>query len=79
MNYIIKRVLNAIESERPHMADWCEDKRNELQIWERDYGKLEQLRWVVNNLDETNQQIAAHELDIKYSDLEPLGRVLNVI
>lgn len=74
MNFIIDRVLDAIEGERPEMADWCEDKRHELP----DSGKLEALRWVVQ-LDEQNQQIAARALGIDFADLAPLQRVLQVI
>lgn len=74
MNFIIEHVLDAIEGERPEMADWCEDKRHELP----DNGKLEALRWVVS-LDTPNKKIAARALGIQYSDLEPLERILQVI
>lgn len=75
MNFIIERVLDAIEGERPGMAEWCENKRHELP----DSGKLEALRWVVFTLDTPNKKIAARALGIEYSDLEPLGRVLQQI
>ncbi|HHR4362622.1 TPA: hypothetical protein ACS52O_004752 [Salmonella enterica] len=74
MNFITDLVLDAIEGERPEMADWCEDKRHELP----DNGKLEALRWVVS-LDTPNKKIAARALGIQYSDLEPLERILQVI
>lgn len=75
MSFIIKRVLDAIEGERPDMADWCEDKAHELG----DMGKLEALRWIVSVLDTPNKKIAARALGIQYSDLEPLSRVLQAI
>ena len=75
MNFITDLVLDAIEKDRPEMADWCEDKRHELP----DSGKLEALRWVVCSLDEENQQIAARALGIDFADLAPLQRVLQVI
>ncbi|EBH4029495.1 hypothetical protein CXH73_24490 [Salmonella enterica] len=75
MNFITDLVLDAIEKERPELADWCEDKRHELP----DSGKLEALRWVVFQLDAENQQIAAHALGIAFADLAPLARVLQVV
>ena len=74
MNFITDLVLDAIEKDRPEMADWCEDKRHELP----DNGKLEALRWVVS-LDTPNKEIASRALGIQYSDLEPLERILQVI
>lgn len=75
MNFITDLVLDAIEKDRPEMADWCEDKRHELP----DSGKLEALRWIVNQLDAQNQRIACRALGIQYNDLEPLQRILQVI
>lgn len=75
MSFITIRVLDAIAAERPDMADWCEDKAQELG----DMGKLEALRWIVSVLDTPNKKIAARALGIQYSDLEPLGRVLQAI
>lgn len=75
MNFIYKRVLDAIEKERPEMSGWCEDKRHELP----DSGKLEALRWVVYQLDGQNKQIAARALGIQHSDLQALDRILQVI
>ena len=75
MNFITERVLDAIAAERPDMADWCEDKGHELP----DSGKIESLRWVANELDVQNQQIAARALGIQYSDFDALRRILEVI
>lgn len=75
MNFITDDVLRAIESERPELASWAEDKRHSLA----DAGKLEALRWVVFDLDAKNQLIACKTLGILPADMPALKRVLQVL
>lgn len=72
---LIETVLAAIESERPDLASWCEDKRHELP----DGGKLRALEWICFGLDEGNKKIAARAIGVDLADLYAVGRVIRKV
>lgn len=72
---LIETVLAAIESERPDLASWCEDKRRLLS----DANKLRALEWICFGLDGRNKEIAARALGVDLGDLHAAGRVIRSI